>query len=133
MAALANYTLKKNDGTTDILWTGIQPSSGDGTPAIWKSQTVGNAPAHQPEMRLFGREGNNGGSRVLRLTAFYPSLSTNSTTGLTTAYTRNRFVGEWTLDKNSPQTDIDEFVSQLAYMLNGTGFKAYIKSGYSAT
>lgn len=133
MPALANYTLKKNDGTTDIVWTGIQPSSGDGTAAIWKSQTVGNAPAHQPEMRLSAREGGNGQSRVLRLTAFYPSLATNTTTGLTAAYLRNRFVGEWTLDKSAPQTDTDEFISQLAYMINGSGFKAYIKSGYSAT
>ncbi|DAD50928.1 coat protein [ssRNA phage SRR6049586_1] len=33
MPAIANITVKKNDDTTDIVWTAVQPSSGDGTPA----------------------------------------------------------------------------------------------------
>jgi hypothetical protein len=55
MPSQANIVVKKNDGTTDITYTAVQPSSGDGVQAIWKSQTVGTAPVHQPELRCSTR------------------------------------------------------------------------------
>jgi len=133
MAAQVNIVVTKNDGTTSMTYTGVQPSSGDGTPAIWKSQAVGNAQAHQPELRLSARDSANGTSRTLRATGVYPSISTDSTTGITTVTKRSRFSAEWVFDKDTPQTDVDEFVMQMNHILFNTSFKGYIKSGYSAT
>lgn len=133
MPSMANITIKKNDGTTDIVYTGVQPSSGDGVPGVWKSQTVGNSPAHQPEFRLAGREASKGARRALRSTFMYPQIATNSTTGVTSVIDRASASVDWSIPKNMPQTDINEFASQLANLIAATLIKDCVKAGYSAT
>lgn len=131
MPALANITVKKNDGTTDITYTGVVPSSGDGTPAVWRSATVGTAPAHQPELRVSAREGGNGKNRVVRVTYQYPQIATNSTTGVTTVIEKAALSVELTVPKNMAQTVIDEFASQGANLLASALLKDVAKSGYA--
>lgn len=133
MPAIANITVKKNDNTTDIVWTGISPSAGDGVPAIWRSQTVGNAAAHQPELRLSAKDGSNGAKRVMRVTYVYPQISTNTTTGVTSVVDKMAFAGDWQLPKGMAATDINEACSQLAHMLASTLLKDCAKQGFSAT
>jgi len=133
MAALADLTVKKNDGTTDIVWTGVQPSSGDGVPAIWKSQTVGTAQAHQPEMRLSSRDSQNGASRTLRVTGAYMQIAVNTTTGVTSVINTARLTKEWVFSKSMPSADVNEFVSQFANLEAHATFKSYLKSGFSAS
>lgn len=133
MPSIANITVKKNDGTTDIVYTGVAPSSGDGSPAIWKAQTVGSAPAHQPEFRLAAHDGSKGGKRVLRSTYQYPQIATNTTTGITSVMDRASADTNWNFPKGMSQTDINEFVSQYANLLVSTLVKDCVKGGYSAS
>lgn len=39
MAAIANITVKRYDGTTDIVWDALSGSPGDGQPAIYRMDT----------------------------------------------------------------------------------------------
>lgn len=133
MPGIANITIKKNDGVTDIVYTGTTPSSGDSTPAVWRSQSVGNAPAHQPEFRLSSREAAKGAKRALRSTMVYPQIATNTTTSLTSVVDRASAATDWTFPKEMSQADINEFVSQYANLLVSTLVKDCVKSGYSAT
>lgn len=133
MPNMANITVKKNDGTTDIVYTGQSPSSGDGVPAVWKATTVGTAQSHQPELRLAAREGSKGAKRNLRCTYRYPSIATNSTTGLTMVYDHASFDGNWIIPKGMPTADVNEFVSQIANLFVSTLIKECVKSGYSAS
>lgn len=133
MPAISNITIKKDNGTTDVVFTGVQPSSGDGTPAVWKATSVGSAPAHQPELRLLSREASKGVKRALRSTFSYPQVATNSTTGLTTVVDRASADTNWVFSKNMTQTEINEFVTQYANLLVSTLVKDCVKSGYSAT
>jgi len=133
MPAIANITVKKNDGTTDIVYTGVSPSSGDGTAAVWKSQTVGTSPAHQPEFRLAAKEAKQGNSRACRSTYSYPQIATNSTTSITSVVDRANAATDWVFPKGMAQADINEFVSQYANMLVSTLVKDCVKSGYSAS
>lgn len=133
MPSLANITVKKNDGTTDIVYTGVSPSSGDGVPAIWKSQTVGTAHAHQPELRLSARDALKGTKRALRGTFVYPQISTNSTTAITSVVDKASADINWSIPKGMAQTDVNEFASQLANLIVSTLVKQCVKDGYSAT
>lgn len=133
MPSIANITIKKNDGTTDIVYSAQSPSSGDGVPAVWKSATVGMAPSHQPEFRLSAREGSKGAQRFLRGTFQYPQIATNTTTGVTSVIDRATFACEWHIPKNMAQTDINEFASQIANLLTATLIKDCVKNGYSAS
>lgn len=133
MPAIANITVKKNDGVTDIVYTGQSPSSGDGVPAIWKATTIGSAPAHQPELRLSARDGSKGAKRTLRGTFQYPQIATNSTTGLTSVVDRASADVNFAFSKSMTQTDINEFVSQFANLLSSQLVKDCVKAGFSAS
>jgi hypothetical protein len=133
MPAIANITVKKNDGTTDIIWTGVQPSSGDGTPATWKSQTVGTASAHQPELRLSARDANKGSHRLLRLTFQYPQIATNSTTSVTSVVQKAMATLEMEIPKAMASADVNEAVSQLTNLIDSSLVVSCLKEGYSAT
>lgn len=133
MPTLANLTVKKNDGTTDIVYTGVQPSSGDGSPAIWKSATVGNAPAHQPELRLVARDAKKGASRALRGTFKYPQIATNSTTGITSVIGVASGAVDWELPKSMAVIDINEFAAQFGNLMAQALIKACVQAGYAAS
>lgn len=132
MPSLADITVKKNDGTTDITYSGVQPSSGDGSPAIWKSATVGYAAAHQPEFRLSSKDGARGSRRVVRATFKYPQLSYDTTTSLFSLVDTSTFMGEWVMPKTMNQADIDEFASQIANLIHAALTKSCVKTGYAA-
>lgn len=133
MPSLANITVKKADGTTDITYTGVVPSSGDSTPAIWKSQTVGSAQAHQPELRLVARDSADKKKRILRMTFLYPSIQTDSTTGRTTVVNRAFATCDFTFDTDMPQTDVNEAVAQFFNLGDSSLIVDCVKVGYSAT
>ncbi len=133
MPTLANITIKKNDGTTDITFTGVVPSSGDNTPAVWKSQSVGTAQAHQPEARLSARDSDQGKRRTLRATIQFPETATDSTTGITTVINKASFNAEWNIPKEMSATNVNEFASQVANLLDSTLFVDCVKAGYSAS
>lgn len=133
MPAMADITVKKNDGTTDIVYAEQAPSSGDGTAAVWKATAIGTAASHQPELRLTSRDANQGSKRAMRSTYVYPQIATNSTTGITSVVNRAMASTDWTLPKEMTAADINEFVSQYANLLASTLIKACVKAGYSAS
>lgn len=133
MPAIANITVKKNDGTTDIVYTGVSPSSGDGVPAIFKAQTVGTAQAHQPELRISSRDAMKGERRNLRCTYVYPQIATNSTTGVTSVVDKASADINWNIPKGMAQADVNEFASQLANLIVSTLVKQCVKDGYAPT
>lgn len=133
MPAIADITVKKNDGTTDIVYAAQAPSSGDGTSAVWKSTTVGVAQAHQPELRLLSKEASSGANRALRSTYQYPQIATDSTTSLTSVVNKASASTDWNFPKGMSQADINEFVSQYANLLKSTLIVSCIKAGYSAS
>jgi len=132
MPSQANITIKKNDGTTDITFTAMQPSSGDGVQAIWKSTTVGTAPAHQPELRCSARALSNG-KREVRYTMVYPEIATDSTTGLTSISYRERHSASFEIDTNSASVSINESVAQFANLVASAHAKAISQGGYGPT
>lgn len=133
MPSMADLTVKKNDGTTDITYAGQAPSSGDGSPAVWKATTVGTAASHQPELRLLSREANNGSKRALRSTFVYPQIATNSTTSITSVVNRAMASTDWTVPKDMTDSDVNEFVSQYANLLSAALIKACVKARYAAS
>lgn len=133
MPDMANITVKKNDGTTDIVYVKQTPASGDNTPAVWRSTSVGSAPAHAPEFRLLAKDAKSGANRASRGTYKYPQISTNSTTGITSVVDTASAATDWNFPKTMSQSDINEFVSQYANLLVATLVKDCVKAGYSAT
>lgn len=113
---MTNITVKKADNATDILWTQTQSGGSDSArPAIWQSASVGSAVGHRPELRYYVK--GSGPKKEVIVTSVYPSLSTDSTTGITSVIKKQRFKAVFELDQDAPQVDINEFVAQTLHMV----------------
>lgn len=132
MPNLADITVKKNDGTTDIVYTGVVPSAGDKSPAIWRSNSVGTAQAHKPELLVSGQFNGPRTARRLTIKYFYPSLVTGSD-GRTSVSDRAIADVTVTLPQGMADTDINEFGSQFVNLLASSLGRSMVKSGYAAT
>lgn len=133
MPQLANITVKKNDGTTDITYTGVVPSSGEKSPAIWRSMTVGTAAAHQPEVRMVSRSNGTSTARRFDVHGQYPTLVTSPADGRVSV--ADRFVMDVSVvvPLNMSTTDVNEAVSQMCNLMAASLIKDSFKSGFAPT
>lgn len=130
MPAMASITIKKNDGTTDQVWTSVQASGGDKSPAIWRNQSVGVAPAFMPEMRMTSRPNSDGSVRRLEGSIDWKQSATG-----TDNITRKVNVGYFKFECIIPQglltADLNEFASQSTNLIANALFKQAIKDGFA--
>lgn len=133
MPSIANIVVKKNDGVTDVTFTYQQPSSGDGSFAVWQNTAIGTSPSHRPELRLVAREAAKGSSRALRSTFVYPQIATNSTTTVTSVVNRALASTDWTIPKDMSAADINEFAAQYANLMAAALMKSCVQQGYAAS
>lgn len=132
MPTMANIVVKKNDNTTDITYTGVVPSAGDKTQAIWRSQTVGSAAAHQPEIRVTSRGNGPGSARRVDVQFSYPSTAVGSD-GRVNVVERYNFQGSALVPLNMLTTDVNEAASQLANLIASALVKSCLKEGFAPT
>ena len=130
MPSMASITVKKNDGTTDQVWTAVQASGGDKSPAIWRNQSVGTAPSFQPEMSMTSRP--NGDSSVRRLQGQIDwKQSAVGSDGVTRKVNVGYVKYEVVAPQGMPTTDLNEFASQSSNLLGSALFKSSIKDGFA--
>lgn len=133
MSTIANITVKKNDGTTDVVYSAIEGRSGT-NPARWRAPALGATAATQPELRVNSVTplDGKGRSRVIA-TYSYPYSVVNSTTGVTSVIDREFFRLEHSGSADVPQASIDEAVSQFFNLLNSTLGKTQFKERSAST
>jgi hypothetical protein len=129
---MANITVKKNDGTTDIVYTGVVPSAGDKSAAVWRSNTVGSAPAHRPELQLNSQWNGPRTARRISGKYTYPVTAVGSD-GKTNVVDRGFIEFSGLVPQTMSDTDINEMVSQGANLVGSTLIKTSFKEGYAPT
>ena len=133
MPTAANITVKKNDGTTDVVYTSVQPAGGPGVPAVWKNQTVGTSIGQQPELRCSSKESKSAGVNFsdVRLSYKYPRSVMNSTTGEITL--SEGFSGTASIRINQVMltTDLNEAAAQFGNLMASALIKSVLQSGRS--
>lgn len=136
MPQMANITVKKNDGTTDVVYNAKSPSAGNGVPAVWRADAVGSAASHRPELRVTSKDIRFMGeeAREIHATYAYPQLVTDTNLGGMTIVKR-RALGMYTakVPKDMPAADLNEFASQLANLIVSTLLKDCVKDGFAPT
>lgn len=133
MAALADITVKKNDGTTDIVYTGVVPSSGDKVPAVWRANSVGTALAFRPEFRMMTELTGNGSSRRFTCAYSFPSVAIDTTTSRSSVVQRGNFTLTGVIPLDMPDSDVAEYISQGFNLIASALIKTSAKSGYAPT
>lgn len=130
MPTMANITVKKNDGTTDITWTAVQGSGGDKSPAIWRSQSVGSAAAFNPEMRMTSRPNSDGSVRRVEGVIDYKQTVTDAY-GVTRKANVGVFQFSVAVPQGMPPADLNEFCAQSCNLVASTLFKDSLKVGFA--
>ena len=132
MPNMANITIKKNDGTTDVVYTALVPSSGDKNAAIWRNLTVGSAASHRPQLTLMSLSNGPRTARRCEAKYTYPSLATG-TDGKVNVVDKVIIDVQAIIPNGMEEFDINEAVSQAFNLLVATLIKDSVKSGYAPT
>jgi hypothetical protein len=132
MPAMANITVKKNDGTTDAIYVAKGPSGGDTGFALWRYDAHA-APLMglKPELRLGSKFNGPRTARRLSLNYVYKAYVTDTTTGVSSSIGQIPFSITAAVPLNVPQADIDEAVSQVGNLLVSTLVRSAFKEGYA--
>lgn len=132
MPTMANITVKKADGTTDVVYTGVSGSSGDRTPAIWQNQTVGTMPAERPTLSVVAKATQTGTGRRIDYDFVWPLTSQDAGGNKSITNQPFRFRGDMIVPQVQASTQIAEQVHQSCNLLAAALFKAMGIEGYAA-
>lgn len=131
MPQAIDLTIKKANGTTDITWTLMQPASGDGSVATWRSNSVGSSPATRPQMSVSSKTAASG-VRHVNGTISFPSFVTD-TNGIQQVQGVNYFNFHASIAPSALDSDSTEMAAQAANLLATTLLKAVNASGFAPT
>lgn len=128
---ITDITVKKADGTTDVVYTGVTGSAGDKSPAVYKNRTVGTTPAQNPTFTLVSASNGPGTSRRLKFSGQWPVVKQDAG-GNVVVSGRSSVEGSFLLPQNIAQAEIDEVVHQFTGLLASVEVRAQLMSGYAA-
>lgn len=131
MPTMANITVKKNDGTTDIVWTALTPAAGDDSPALWRSETVSAVNAFKPRLEVKSRWTQDKKSRHVEGYVVYPVTQTDTGAGLTTLIGQIPINFKAVLPQQYDAAVINEAVSQAVNLFASVLVKDSVKSGFA--
>lgn len=133
MATFANITVKKFDGTTDVVYTGKSPAAGEGSNAIFRNETVGTTVAQQPEFRFRASALSRKGVpyRVSNGSYKWPKSITNSTTGEVSTTNGVTVTLQVEVNQTMSAAEINEAVYQSLNLHACAVVKAASRDGYS--
>lgn len=133
MPTMANITVKKADGVTDVTYSVVAASGGDKSPSIWRNNAFGGTAGQRPELRLKALANGSGTSRRVEYSYTYPQLYTDTTTGLSKVATRANSTGSASVPMDMTDSELQEFAAQQGNLLAAALIKACYASGYAAT
>lgn len=136
MPAMANITVKKADGTTDIVYDALSASGGEGSPAIWRQDTgaVSALPVGLRKMfKLWSVWNGPKTARVVKFNFAGPYAVQDSTTTLYSAKDRVVLEGTMIVPQGIPATEINENVAQVLNLLASSLVKSSGQSGFAPT
>jgi len=130
---MANITVKKADGTTDVVYTAATPSAGDRSPAIWTANAFSGVQGWRPRFEFLTQNNGAGTIRQARFKFSFPSLYTDANTGLQKLLKTVGFDGIAYLPKEMTTTEWKEAWAQLGNLLASSLVRSGIEEGYAPT
>jgi hypothetical protein len=132
---MASITVKKFDGTTDIVYDALSASGGDGSPAVWRQDTgaaAGLPVGLRPILKLTSTWNGPKTARQMKYNFIMPYAVQDSTTTKYSATDRIVADGIITMPQGIPAANLNE-VYQLLNLLAATLVKQAVAAGYSPT
>lgn len=136
MPSMASITVKKFDGTTDIIYDALSASGGDNSPAVFRQDTgavAGLPVGHRAQFKVLSRWNGSRSARLVELEYSRPYATQDSTTTVYSSKDRVVFKGVITCPQGIPATDLNEACYQFANLVASTLVKQSMSSGYAPT
>jgi hypothetical protein len=134
MPTMASITVKKADGTTDIVFDSISAAGGDGSPAVWRQDT-GNTAALpvglRASVKLTSKWNGSKSARQIAYEAVFPYAVLSNDTGLYSARDRVVATGIVTMPQGIPSTALSEAAAQIPNLIASTLVKSAFAAGYA--
>jgi hypothetical protein len=133
---MASITVKKFDGTTDIVYDALSASGGDNSPAVWRQDTgaaAGLPVGLRAILKLWTLWNGPKTARQMKINFVAPYAVQDSTTTLYSAKDRVVFDGIITLPQAIPADNLNEAVYQVMNLLAATLVKQSGAAGYAPT
>lgn len=130
MPQMADITIKKADGTTDVVYSQATPSAGDKSPAVWKNQTVGTVLAARPTFTMVTMDNGTKRARRARTTFHWPKTRVD-TAGNVTVLGGASSESSHLIPQDMTAVEIAEYVAQYANLLATSLIKAALVEGYA--
>lgn len=134
MPTMASITVKKADGSTDIVYDAVAASGGESSPAVWRQDT--GATAGLPVglrniLQLFSKWNGPKTARQVAISAAFPYAVQDSTTTLYSAKDRVVFNGTFTLPQGVPASVLNEAAAQIPNLIASALIKSALAAGYA--
>lgn len=133
MPTIGNITVKKLDGATDIVYSGLQGASGDGVDAQWRQDTSNGLPLGLRQQLYLSARRKPNGDRKMMGRFIGPITYTESTTGLV----KQSAVVVLKVEGDIPITQDPTKVSEMAYqglnLFGSADFRSYFANGLAPT
>lgn len=130
MPNMANITIKKADGATDVVYTAIAGAAGDGTPAVFRNNTVGSTLAERPTLLVRATSNGTKTARRVRGDFSWPIVATDAGGNKTIT---GRMTGETSVlvPQNQDPLVIKEQAYQYGNLIASAIIKASFEEGYA--
>lgn len=130
MPTLANITIKKADGTTDVVYTAIAGAAGDNTPAMFRNETIGTTLAERPSLLI--RSLSNGPKTARRVNVdFSWPLTSQDAGGNKIVSGRMTGTASVLIPQNQDVAVINEQATQFSNLMGSLLVKASFKDGFA--
>jgi len=131
MPAAANLTVKKNDGTTDIVYTMVTASGGDRSPFLARSQSAIGTVGQQPTIWVQSRNNGDNTARRVEGKVTFPSVYTDTAQSLTKIRSTAILEFSAVLPLDIANADALEFSAQSTNLLASALMKSVFAVGYA--
>lgn len=133
MPTMADITVKKADGTTDAVYTALNPSGGDGTWAMWRYNTGGSpVQAGKPTFQTMSKWNAARDVRRIQGKYLFPYWVTDTTTGITSVRKFCSYDFTAQIPQDVPLQDMLETPAQGGNLFVSALIKSIISTGYNA-
>lgn len=136
MPLMASITVKKADGTTDIVFDQVTGSGGESSPAVWRQDTgaaAGLPVGLRPTFKLLSKSNGPKTARQLSFELNFPYAVQDSTTTLYSAKDRVVLTGLVTMPLAIPPSNLNEAAAQALNLLASALIKSSVQAGYAPT
>jgi hypothetical protein len=133
MPTAVDLTVKKNDGTTDIVYNVVAASGGDKAPAVFRCNAATGTLGQKPVLSVSARSNAAGTVRRVDISGSFPSVYTNTGTGQTEVRSIMSFQASFAVPQNVATADMNEFSAQMCNLLANATIKSAIATGFAPT